>query len=257
MTGPTRRDAGLGLMAMAAGLAAAEETPADWLGETDYINHSHRAIRRVVQTVGAEAADTRDLACRLHVFVSEQIKFGFSQGFWEQSAADVLARGIGYCNTKSTLFTALLRAAGVPARQVFVDIDARVLSGLLDPGTPYVDHSYVEAFINGAWVASDAYIVDPGLFDAAKAKLDAGGDALGFGIHRDGSTAWDGAAAAFSQYPMTAAAPPGTRVWGIFADVGDFYARADGTWNRLNPLLRAAMPIVAAPANRRAEALRG
>ena len=92
----------------------------------------------------------RQRAVAIHDFVRDQVKFGFTGRFYAMTAADVLGAGRGYCNTKSTLFVDLLRAAGLQARQQFVDIDASVLHGLVDPGTPWVDHSDVEVRIDGA-----------------------------------------------------------------------------------------------------------
>ena len=47
-------------------------------------------------------------------------------------ASEVLRAKVGYCNTKATLFIALLRAAGVPARQHFVDLRNVLISDFLN-----------------------------------------------------------------------------------------------------------------------------
>ncbi len=226
-----------------------------FLRPTHYIDTAHPAIVDAVDQVTRDATDPRAKAIALFRFV-RALPFGFATGFWDNKASDVLRSGRGYCNTKSTLFVALLRAAGIPARQYFVEIDAAVLHGILDPGTAMVDHSYVEVGLDGQWVATDAYIVDPPLFAAAQARLAADHRLLGYSAHATGSNDWDGLSPSFSQYNILDARPIGSRRWGHYADVGDFYARASNTHNRLNALLRAAVGLVAAPANRRAEALR-
>lgn len=227
----------------------------NYLQATKYIDTSHPTILDVVGKVACDDADPRANAMALFAFV-RAIPFGFATGFWDNKASDVLRAGRGYCNTKSTLFIALLRAAGIPARQQFVEIDAAVLHGIHDPGTAMVDHSYVEMFLDGRWIATDAYIVDPPLFAAAQLRLTADSRLLGYSAHATGSNDWDGVSPSFAQYNVLDPRPIGSKRWGVYADVGDFYARADDTHNRLNTFLRAGIGLVVAPANRRADALR-
>jgi Transglutaminase-like superfamily len=227
----------------------------NFLQATEYIDTGHPAIVDVVGRIARKDAHLRTNAIALFEFV-RALPFGFATGFWDNKASDVLRAGRGYCNTKSTLFVALLRAAGIPARQYFVEIDAAVLRGILDPGTTMVDHSYVEVLLDGQWVATDAYIVDPPLFASAQRQLAADGCLLGYSAHATGSNDWDGISPSFSQYNILDARPIGSKRWGVYADVGDFYARVGDSHNRLNAFLRAAIGLVAAPANRRADALR-
>jgi transglutaminase-like putative cysteine protease len=227
----------------------------DYLQPTSYIDTDHSAIIAVVDDVTREATTMRQSALALFEFV-RAIPFGFAAGFWDNKASDVLRAGRGYCNTKSTLFVALLRAAGVPARQQFVEIDSAVLFGILDPGTAMVDHSYVEVLLDGQWIATDAYIVDPALFAAAQRRLAADNRLLGYSAHATGSNEWDGVSPSFSQYNMLDPRPIGSKRWGVFADVGDFYARVGDTHNRLNAFMRAGVGLITAPANRRADVLR-
>ena len=228
----------------------------NWLKPTPYIDVNHNQIQSLATHLCTGRADNTQKALVIFAFVRDEIKFGFAAGFWDNKASDVLRSGIGYCNTKSTLFIALLRAAGVPARQVFVDINASVLSGILDPGTAFVDHSYTEVFLAGRWIATDAYIVDQRLFKPAKKRAISEGLLMGYSVHSTGVASWDGQRPAFSQYNMLDPRALGTKVWGIYDDVGDFYARAPGTWNRLNALLRAGIGVLAGSANRRADLIR-
>ena len=137
-----------------------------------------------------------------------------------------------------------------------MDIDAAVLHGILDPGTPYVDHSYVEVFLNDAWVATDAYIVDAALFQAAQSRVLREQRLLGYGVHATGTAKWDGQTPAFSQFNRLDQRPIGMHQWGVFQDVADFYRQIRKPWNRLNPLLRVAMGTLSASANARIEAIR-
>ena len=232
------------------------EDPADWLGATRYIDCNSAQVRATAASVTAGLSSPRDRAIALHRFVSQNTRFGFAREFWDNTASEVLRAGIGYCNTKSTLFVAMLRASGIPARQVFVDIHASVLGGILEPGTPYVDHSYVEAFVQDAWRATDAYIVDPAMFGPARRKALAEGRRMGYGVNPSGTTNWDGLSASFSQFDLRTPDAISTKFFGVYRDVGDFYRRNDQAWNRLNSPLRAAMGLLARGANARAQSLR-
>ncbi|MEM1390115.1 MAG: transglutaminase-like domain-containing protein [Pseudomonadota bacterium] len=232
------------------------DNPGDWIRGTQYIDKDHLRIQAVALDLSSGHRSDRDKVLAIFQFVRDRIKFGFTRGFWDNKASDVLASRIGYCNTKSTLFVALLRAIDIPARQVFVDIDAQVLYGLVNPGTPYVDHSYVEVYIDGVWVATDAYIVDADLFEPAQVRVRAEGHLMGYGVHATGVMEWDGRSPAFSQFNMLDPRPIGTKHWGVYRDVADFYRRADRSWNRLNPLLRASMGAFSSSINQRADRLR-
>ena len=240
----------------AAASPATASQPSDWLGPTRHIDTGHPRIQDIALTVTQGHHSDTARARALFSFMRDQISFGFAPGFWDAKASTVAKSGIGFCNTQSTLFTALLRAAGIPARQVFMEIDTGILFGLIDPGTPYLDHSCTEVYLDGRWVMTDAYIADPGLFAGASARNRAEGRRFGYGVHTLGTTQWDGTRHAFSQFAHRDDPMIGRRVWGAYADVADFYARAPQSWNRLNPLLRASMGLLAATANRRIAQLR-
>ena len=223
---------------------------------TRYLDFEHKDMQAAIVEACAGAATDRERAVGIFNFVRDRVRFGWDGRFYDMRASEVLNAGIGYCNTKSTLFCAMLRGAGIPARQHFVDISARILDGLLDPGTPFVDHSFVEVDLDGRTHSVDAYIVDRSLFDAARERLFSEARSLGYGVHRDGVCDWDGKADAFSQFVRTGGDPaPTTRDYGVHADVGEFYRRGS-RWNRLNIALRIGVPFFIPGPNARAQALR-
>jgi transglutaminase-like putative cysteine protease len=248
---------GMALMIDPACAQSQDENRARYLAATAYIDIGAPSIQRLATRLTSGVADDRGKALAIFLFVRDEIRFGFGAGFYDQKASTVLSNGIGFCNTKSTLFVALLRAAGIPARQVFVDIDAGILFGLLDPGTPFVDHSYTEVLINGRWIATDAYIVDTPLFRAAKARLRREGRVLGYGVHVNGTNEWDGRRPSFAQFNNDGAVRLGSRKPQVFNDVGDFYARRAAPWNRLNWLMRQGFGMLASGGNSAADQLRG
>lgn len=230
--------------------------PADPYGPTTLIDSDNRRIVALANHLAPFEMPVVEKVGRIFVYVRDTIKFGFGPRFYEHTASEIAELGVGYCNTKGTLMVALLRAAGIGARQVFVDIDANILSGIVDPGTAFVDHSYVEILISGKWVATDAYIIDRPLFAGAKKRLDLEGKTIGYGIHRFGTFEFSHERATFSQFVRDQSPVATTRNYGVHADVAAFYDATPETWNRLQFITRRAFPIFAALANRNAEKLR-
>lgn len=213
------------------------------------------SIGALAQRITKRSRSTRERAVALHDYVRDEIRFGFTPHFYEMSAADVLAAGVGYGHTKTTLFVALLRAIGIEARPQFVDLDAGIWHGLLDLHTPFVDHSFTEVRLDGAWAATDSYVVDRPLFRAAQAALSARRLSRGFGIVASGRPEWDGRTSSFVQF--CGDDPSLTRHrWGVFSDVNAFYRATPGAWNRRDDVARVIYPLAALAANHAAESLR-
>lgn len=226
------------------------------LTRTALVDSDHPAVMTMTQRVIAGADTPRTQAIAIHDYVRDAIRFGWAPAFYAQRASEVLASGVGYCNTKSTLFVAMLRAAGIPARQHFVSLRADILHGLLSPGTRYVDHSYTEVHLEGRWWRVDSYIVDLPLAVRARDRLAREGRLLGYGMHRHGVSHWDGRSDAFSQFVDDGAvAGLSDSDYGIHPDVAAFYAAGLGV-NRLSGSMQWAFRWFAAPANRRIEQLR-
>ncbi len=235
---------------------AAWPAGADFLSPSRVIDADHPEIVRLAASL--KAASPRETAIAIHDHVRDAVAFGWDGAFYAQRASEVLEGGVGYCMTKTTLFVALLRAAGIPARPHFVDLDAAVLGGLIDTGTPYVDHAYTEVHLGGAWVATDSYIADAPLAARAKARLSAEGRVLGYGVHADGLSAWDGQRPSFIQFVRSGARPiAATRDYGLHDDVMALYAARGPRWNRRSLALRVVFPWAASAANSRIAALRG
>ncbi len=247
---------------VATAIASAEtrlvsEDPNSYLDTTPYIDTRHPEIARAVAALTAGKTTDQTKALAIFQFVRDDIKFGWTGDFYDMKASDVLAAKRGYCNTKSTLFVALLRAAGIPARQVFVDINQSILDGFIDTDTPYVDHSFTEVWLANKWVKVDAYIVDAELAAAARVKLTNEDRTIGYGIHLEGTQEWDAANDAFAQFYRSGGdAGFSTRHYGVYQDVGKFYAAHPEAWNRMGFLVRAAFPLLIGPANSRVDRLR-
>lgn len=230
-------------------------TPASFLAATSYIDAAHPAIVAAAKQATNGSSDDAERAVRLHDLVRD-MPFGWAPAFDEQKASEVLASGIGFCNTKSTLFAALLRAVGIPARLHFAGISRRSLRGLITPPTAYVDHSWTEVLLDGRWIATDSYNVDPTLHRAALARLRAENAQIGYGAHINGTCRWNGRADSFAQFVNDGTVPDLSDAdFGIHADIGAFYASGVGH-NRPNPVSRFAIRMLTIGANRRVRRLR-
>jgi transglutaminase-like putative cysteine protease len=199
----------------------------EYLKETNFLNFSDKSISSTTKKVISKATTDIEKAVAIHNFVRDEIKFGFTNSFYNMKASDVLYAGVGYCNTKATLFIAMLRCAGIPARQHFVDIDVHILDEVIDPRRDFVDHSFTEVYLNEKWIETDSYIVDKLLHKYATKKLDETKKALGFGFHSQGTTEWDGKSNAMSQY-IKDAKGISTVDYGIFQDTEEFFSTPRG-----------------------------
>jgi transglutaminase-like putative cysteine protease len=247
------------LPAWANGAASADAEPTSRdLAPTPWIDSAHPAIVRLAQELTRGARSEVAAAVRLHDAVRDRVLFGIAPGFYALKASEVLEAGVGYCNTKTTLFSALLRARGIATRTRMFDLSAAVLSGLFDTGTARVDHAVTEVWLKGRWWGVDSYVVDLPLERAARALLARDGKLAGYGVHSRGASAWDGASPARIQC-VESVDPPGwiARDHGLFEDVGDFYARTPSAHNRLTPISRVFIRLGAGRINRQINEVRG
>ncbi|MDV7402056.1 transglutaminase domain-containing protein, partial [Arthrospira platensis SPKY1] len=95
----------------------------------------------------------------------DEIRFGFPSRFDDLKASEIIVEKIGIANTKTTLFKALLDAAGIPARIHYGIIDLRIYQGIVPGYMLWVlpktaNHSWIEAQVNGHWQSIDSYIFD-------------------------------------------------------------------------------------------------
>jgi hypothetical protein len=224
---------------------------------TRLIDSQHPAIMALASELTAGATSDSERAVRIHSAVRDRIRFGLAPAFYGMRASEVLRAGVGYCNTKTTLFSALLRAVGLPTRVRMVDLSADVLRGLFSPGTDTVDHAITEVYLEEAWHPVDSYVVDSELAAAARVKLQREGRPAGYGIHAAGTSHWDGKVPSFIQaVPNTEAAPNIIRDWGYFEDIEDFYRRTPGARNRLTLVTELLIRLGAAGINRNIDSVR-
>ena len=135
----------------------------------------------------------------------------------------MLDAGRGDSPDKATLFVALLRLAGIPARMHWWELKGDVVRGLV-PLLASGGRPMVEAWLAGQWVGTDTYIFDAAYMAAARQKLKDLGWDYGFGIHRQGQGIWNGADGAWVNGHPPARDPLVLADLGCWNDPAEFMA---------------------------------
>ena len=158
-----------------------------YLAQTPMLDFSHPTIQRLVGCRRwCELGDFERIR-EIYGFVRDEVPFGYNAGD-ALPASRVLADGYGQCNTKGTLFMALLRSCGVPCRVHGFTIDKRLQKGAMT-GLVYalapknVLHSWVEVWLEGVWYELEAFILDkPYLESLQAAHPECTGAFCGYGV---------------------------------------------------------------------------
>lgn len=135
-----------------------------YLKETNMLNYSAEEIQELIEKRGWRQLDDFRKIKEIYDFVRDEILFGYNISD-DISALQVLKDGYGQCNTKGTLFMALLRGVGIPCRVHGFTIDKKLqkgaMTGIVYKNAPRnVFHSWVEVFYDGVWYELEAFILD-------------------------------------------------------------------------------------------------
>ncbi|MCW9017536.1 MAG: transglutaminase-like domain-containing protein, partial [Kangiellaceae bacterium] len=131
---------------------------------------------RVYEQVGA-----------VYHFVKDEILFGYNRRD-DIPASEVLSDGYGQCNTKGTLFMALLRAIGIPCRFHGFTIEQSLQIGAIPNifiklAPKYIIHSWVEIYFDNRWINLEGFILDKKYLAAIQQKFSNNtGEFCGYGI---------------------------------------------------------------------------
>ena len=96
-----------------------------YLCETKMLDYSNLSIQKLIQEKNWRTLDTFERIKSIYDFVRDDILFGYNIDD-NISASKVLKDGYGQCNTKATLFMALLRSCGIPCRIHGFTIDKKL-----------------------------------------------------------------------------------------------------------------------------------
>lgn len=196
------------------------------LRETRLLDYSAPAIAALVDGKGWRGLDEAARVRAAYEFVRDDIAFGYNTTD-DLTASGVLADGYGQCNTKGTLFMALLRALGTPCRLHGFTVDKRLQRGVVT-GVFYllapreILHSWIEVRLNGRWINLEGFILDRPYLSALQRRFDCAGDFCGYGVatenFRAPPVAWNGADTYIQHRSIV-------RDFGVFADPDAFFLR--------------------------------
>ena len=158
-----------------------------YLLKTAMLNYDDPAIERLIVQRGWRSLAEFEQIRRIYNYVRDEILFGYNVDD-DIPASRVLKDGYGQCNTKGTLFMALLRACSIPCRVHGFTIDKKLQKGAMT-GFVYrnapdnVFHSWVEVYLDGTWYELEAFILDKSYIEnLQKIKSDCVGAFCGYGV---------------------------------------------------------------------------
>lgn len=145
-----------------------------YLQETRMLDYSNKSIQDLIEKRDWKNQDEFECLKSIYNYVRDEILFGYNVDD-SIPASKVLADGYGQCNTKGTLFMALLRSCGIPCRVHGFTIDKKLQEGAMN-GFVYrnapknVFHSWVEVFFEEKWYELEAFILDKAYLNKLQEK---------------------------------------------------------------------------------------
>ena len=135
-----------------------------YLRETKMLDYSSKNIQQLIRERNWNDIEEFERLKSIYMFVRDEILFGYNIDD-TVCASKVLADGYGQCNTKGTLFMALLRACNIPCRVHGFTIDKELqkgaMTGIVYKNAPRnVLHSWVEVYFEDTWYELEAFILD-------------------------------------------------------------------------------------------------
>ena len=159
----------------------------EYLTETTMLDFSATSIQKLINDRQWKKLDNYNRIKQIYNFVRDEILFGYNVDD-SIPASKVLADGYGQCNTKGTLFMALLRGVGIPCRIHGFTIDKELqkgaMTGFIYKNAPQnIFHSWVEVDLDGVWYELEAFILDKQYLSQLQAKnADCSGAFCGYGV---------------------------------------------------------------------------
>lgn len=158
-----------------------------YLRETRMLDYSNSSIQELIRSRGWREIEDFERIKSIYNFVRDEILFGYNIDD-DIPASRVLSDGYGQCNTKGTLFMALLRACDIPCRVHGFTIDKKLqkgaMTGLVYKRAPQnVFHSWVEVYFEETWYELEAFILDKQYLEKLQAmNTDCVGAFCGYGV---------------------------------------------------------------------------
>lgn len=159
----------------------------EYLQATPMLDYNSTVIQHLVASRNWKEKDEFQKILEIYCFVRDEIKFGYNVDD-AIPARSVLADGYGQCNTKGTLFMALLRSVGIPCRIHGFTIDKSLQKGAMTGFIYYlapknIVHSWVEIFFQEKWLNIEGFILDLHYLNKLQEKFsECSGSFCGFGV---------------------------------------------------------------------------
>lgn len=136
----------------------------NYLKATNMLDFSTDSIQKLIQGRQWKSLDEYNRIKQIYNYVRDEIQFGYNVDD-SIPASKVLLDGYGQCNTKATLFMALLRGVNIPCRIHGFTIDKKLqkgaMSGFVYKRAPQnILHSWVEVYLEAIWYELEAFILD-------------------------------------------------------------------------------------------------
>lgn len=226
---------------------SAQDDPFSWMGSTRLIDLDDPKLRLKARSLTQLCKTEREKALAIYAFV-KRLTLCKPIKLRHRSAREVLEAGRGDADDKATVLVALLRAASIPARLRYLELDGHMLRGLV-PTMTRAARPLAEVWL-GRWVRTDTYIFDAAYMAAARQRVKDQGWACGYGIHVGGHSLWNGSEDAFLGGHATEEDPMVLRELGTVSDPLEL-ARSKAWRSRLRRLMRALHWNMLAPSMRR------
>lgn len=158
-----------------------------YLKETPMLDFGNGSIQQLIKNRKWRDMDEFHRLRSIYNYIRDEILFGYNTDD-SIPASEVLRDGYGQCNTKGTLFMALLRACGIPCRIHGFTIDKKLqkgaMTGLVYKTAPqHIFHSWVEVYFENTWYELEAFILDKEYLDKLREKnADCSGAFCGYGV---------------------------------------------------------------------------
>lgn len=154
---------------------------------TKMLDYENERIQSLIQQKGWKKLPEFECIQSIYNYIRDDILFGYNVDD-NIPASKVLRDGYGQCNTKGTLFMALLRACNIPCRVHGFTIDKELqkgaMTGFVYKNAPQnVFHSWVEVYFEENWYELEAFIIDKSyLSNLQKINSNCTGAFCGYGV---------------------------------------------------------------------------
>jgi hypothetical protein len=136
----------------------------EYLFQTHMLDYDNYKIQELIRKRGWRELPEFERIRSIYNYIRDEIRFGYNVDD-SIPASKVLKDGYGQCNTKGTLFMALLRAVGIPCRvhgfTIRKELQEGAMTGFIFKQAPKnIFHSWVEVYLEGKWYELEAFIID-------------------------------------------------------------------------------------------------